>query len=370
MVFDRIVEYPLALAAACLLRPRLDEGGPGDRRRALLDVVLPLVLVSGVFAARARGFDPKDAAPIGYFLFFVPLGLLTYSFSERPLRFGLAVAGILASWMAYPVLEGRVLERGRSFFGSYLVTENRGFHVLGHGTTVHGAQATAAAGRRTPSAYYSSEGPVGQVFGAIGGRLERVAVVGLGAGAAACYARPGQDWTFYEIDPLVERIARDPRLFTYLSDCAPSARVVLGDARLSLVAEPDARFDLLVVDAFSSDAIPVHLITREAMALYARKLAPGGVLLLHLSNRNLDLVPVVGNLLFEAGFPALHQAFRATSTTAAQMAFSAEWVASAPEESALGPLARDPRWERLRVHPSTPVWTDDFSNVLGAVRWR
>jgi hypothetical protein len=106
------------------------------------------------------------------------------------------------------------------------------------------------------------------------------------------------------------------------------------------------------------------------MALYARKLAPGGVLLLHLSNRNLDLVPVVGNLLFEAGFPALHQAFRATSTTAAQMAFSAEWVASAREDSALGPLSRDPRWERLQLHPRTPVWTDDFSNVLGALRWR
>src|SRR5690606_27161810 len=133
---------------------------------------------------------------------------------------------------------------------------------------------------REPIAYYHREGPLGQVFEALGSRLGRIGAVGLGAGAAACHRTPGQQWRFFDIDPLVERIARDERWFSYLARCAGDAPVVLGDARLTLADEPDGAFHLLILDAFSSDAIPLHLLTREALALYVRKLAPGGVLLL------------------------------------------------------------------------------------------
>jgi spermidine synthase len=217
--------------------------------------------------------------------------------------------------------------------------------------------------------YYVQDGPVGQVFGALGRGLRHVGVVGLGVGGSASYAHPGQVWTFYEIDPLIEQIARDPRLFTYLAECAPSARVVIGDARLSLAEEPDRSLDLLMVDAFSSDSIPVHLLTREAMALYARKLSADGVMLLHLSNRNLALVPIAGRILSESGFAALHQAFSVEPDRVEQMVFPADWVAAARHESALGSLAGDPRWRRLDVSRDTPLWTDDFSNVVGALRW-
>ena len=151
--------------------------------------------------------------------------------------------------------------------------------------------------------YYHVDGAFGQLFRALHSSLQKrpVAVIGLGTGGLACYGTPGSHWTFYEIDPLVETIARDDRFFTFLRDCPPVSRVVLGDARLALRDAPDHHYGLIIVDAFTSDAVPTHLITREAFATYVQKLTPDGVLALHISNRYLDLAPVVGNLGLDAG---------------------------------------------------------------------
>jgi hypothetical protein len=194
-------------------------------------------------------------------------------------------------------------------------------------------------------------------------------LIGLGAGAAACYRRPGESWTFYEIDPEVERLAR--RFFTFLADCAPEAPVVIGDGRLALARAPTA-FDLIVIDAFSSDAVPVHLLTREALAGYLDKLDAAGVVLFHLSNRHLDLAPVAAALARDLGLAGRAQFFkpaaRGPEASAHEIAQSI-WVALARDAAALGPLAADPRWTPLVAKANARPWSDGFSNLAQAIRW-
>ena len=178
---------------------------------------------------------------------------------------------------------------------------------------------------------------------------------------------PGQDWTFFEIDPTVERIARDPRYFTYLRDCAPEAKVTIGDARLSLRDAPDGNFDLLILDAFSSDAIPVHLLTVEAFELYRRKLSERGILIAHISNQFLDLEPVVGRITAETGFFGVVQYFEVTpKENALSLRFSSIWAVMARRPDHIQELAPDLRWGPLRG-AKAPLWTDDYVNIVGAI---
>jgi hypothetical protein len=193
----------------------------------------------------------------------------------------------------------------RSFFGIYRVYYNaeRDMNIFLHGSTVHGLQFASQGKAQQPAMYYHVDGPFGQLFRALSPVLtnQPVAIIGLGTGGLACYGSQGSSWTHYEIDPVVENIARDTRFFTYLRDCPPTTRVVSGDARIALQDAPDHHYVLMIVDAFTLDAIPTHLLTREALSLYSRKLAPGGVLAIHISNRYLDLAPVIGNLARDAG---------------------------------------------------------------------
>src|SRR6185503_15055802 len=197
-----------------------------------------------------------------------------------------------------------ILQR-RSFFGLYRVRQMLEYNVLQNGTTTHGGQSRSPARRLEPITYYYKEGPLGQIFGNVASEipLRRVAIVGLGTGTTACYGRKGERWTYYEIDPLVVLIARAPSLFTYIRDCPPTVDIVLGDARLSLAKAPDGEYDLIVLDAFTSDAIPAHLLTREALALYMRKLRPSGAVAFHISNRYVDLRPVLIALANDARVP-------------------------------------------------------------------
>jgi hypothetical protein len=369
LLFEGVWEYPLALAAACLLRPRL-ASGPG--RRAL-DLLLPLaVLTLVLLQARWRALGLPDLGPTAVLL--VPAALLLYAMATRPLRLGLGMAAALAATL-FARDGGEIALRARSFFGVYTVKQDpAGFHVLVHGTTIHGAQQVDPARRREPLTYYLADGPLGQLFASQIGRAARtVGAVGLGVGTVACYRRPGQRWTFYEIDPLIERIARDPSLFHYLADCAPEVAVVLGDARLSLQAAPAGSFDLLILDAFSSDAIPVHLLTVEALALYLDKLAAGGVIALHISNRNLDLAPVVAALVRAAGAVAWQQTHRpAAPPGVAAPAYRnlSSWIVIARQPEDLAPLAADARWSRLEGGAGERPWSDGFSDIVGALRWR
>jgi hypothetical protein len=367
IAFDWVLEYPLALVIACLLRPRLDH-----RRGGLpANLAMPLiVLLLMLLQVQWRRLGLPDLGAGGALALLVPVAMLLYGFAARPLRFGLGVAAVLS----VALLAGepnQVQARARSFFGVYTIRHDpAGYHFLVHGTTVHGAQHTDPARRSEPLTYFHREGPLGQIFEALEDHPPHsVGAVGLGIGTVACYRGPGQHWTFFEIDPLVERIARNRRYFHYLEDCAPEAPVVLGDARRSLQEVSSGQYDLMILDAFSSDAIPVHLLTREAFALYLDKLAPGGLIALHISNRNLDLAPVVATLLADAGLAGRIQT--QVPPLEAQRAYrnAATWVAIARSEAELGALAGDPRWHRMPAASAQP-WTDDFSNLIGALRWR
>jgi hypothetical protein len=219
--------------------------------------------------------------------------------------------------------------------------------------------------------YYSYDGPFGRFFAAANpASIRHVAAIGLGTGALACYAQPGQEWTFYEIDPLVERIARDTRYFQYLANCGNRPRVVLGDARLTIASTPDGTYDVLVVDAFSSDSVPMHLLTREALALYLRKLAPGGSLLFHISSRTLDLRPVVGALAADAGLAVWMLYDRPPP---GELWRRSPAIVMAPAIRGSDPNRFKPAdgWvEQLPPFSARSLWTDQRSDLLGAIRFR
>jgi spermidine synthase len=198
-----------------------------------------------------------------------------------------------------------------------------------------------------------------------------VALIGLGAGSLACYGKAGQEFVFYELDPVVERIARNPRLFTYLRDCPPKASVMIGDARVALARAPDQHYGLIVLDAFSSDAIPIHLLTREALQLYLSKLEAQGVLLFHISNRYFDLAVVLGKLASRLNLAALIQ--RDVQVTEAEQASGKSpsiWVLMAREKQTVAPFAADTRWQPLVGELKADLWTDDYSNVVRVLHLR
>jgi spermidine synthase len=187
----------------------------------------------------------------------------------------------------------------------------------------------------------------------------------------ACYLQPGESLTFYEIDPAVERIASNPHYFTFLRQCAPAASIVIGDARLKLRDATDGSYDLIVFDAFSGDAIPMHLMTREALALDLRKLAPGGILAFHVSNGHLMLAPIVGALARDAGLVSLVEDDSPLSLAEIDAGKSpSQWVVLARSRADLGVLTTEPRWMPVNVPPGTQVWTDDYSNLLRVLKWK
>lgn len=218
--------------------------------------------------------------------------------------------------------------------------------------------------------FYARRGPVGDVFRALpsaDGR--RVAVIGLGAGAMAAYSAAGERWVFYEIDPDIARVARDTTYFTYLQDAPATIDVILGDGRLSLARAPSHSYDLIVLDAFSSDAIPIHLLTVEALSVYRSKLKKEGVLVFHLSNRYLDLEPVLGSLIRAAALSGL---IRYNAGRTAELESGGDpsvWAVVAPRESSLRGFQGDVRWRPLHLREGVDSWTDDFSNIFSVFRW-
>jgi spermidine synthase len=232
-------------------------------------------------------------------------------------------------------------------------------------------QAVDRARQKQPLTYYDRTGPFGQAFAQLprASSAPEIAVVGLGIGSLASYAGVEQRWTFYEIDPAVERIARSPQYFTYLRDCGSRCQVVLGDARLSLASARPHQYALIVLDAFSSDAIPVHLMTAEALALFLTRLAPGGALAFHVSNRHLSLGPVLTRLALSQGLTVLEQHDDVTAAQIANGKAASDWVVMARDSSDLGPLIADARWRTPVVKASTPLWTDDFSNILSVLNF-
>jgi len=240
---------------------------------------------------------------------------------------------------------------------------------------VRGMQSLDPAKSRTPLAYYTLGGPAGQITRAVQGQASGWAVVGLGAGAMACLAQPGQNLTYFEIDPLVARIAENPRDFTFLKQCAPLAGIVLGDARPKLREARDGQYRLIVLDAFSGDSIPMHLITREALQLYLRKLATNGLIAFHITNQHLDLAPVLGNLAQDAKLVAwIEDDSTLTEQQASDGKLGSRWVVMARSKGDLAHLVTSAdsfaSWVVLEGHANARVWTDDYSNLLTVIRWR
>jgi protein-L-isoaspartate O-methyltransferase len=322
-----------ALAAGTVLLGLRALTGQPDARLAVYVVVLATVVAVAWWASRS------------------PVAVLVLALV---LPVSLAVAGV----------NGRI-EQSRTFYGTYRVFDAEGMHRLVHGTTVHGTQFTDDARKDEPTTYYARTGPLGDVFPAFaqaGGH--DVAVVGLGAGTVAAYGRPGESFTFFEIDPEVVRIAEDKRFFTYLSDSRARVRTVTGDGRLNLARQEPAAYDLILLDAFSSDAIPVHLMTEQAVRLYLSRLEPGGMLVFHISNRVFDLRPVLAEA---AESLDLHAAV-GTSNATADGATPTQWVALSRDAAVIDRLRdRSALWSSL--DPDRRVrWTDDYSSVLSVLR--
>ena len=363
VIFSDIWEYPVMIAASCLLRPAASGGGAGPLRRDILLPGLVLVLLLGLLY-----FEHVPAPVVVGALILTALALLR--FSERRWRFALGVSACLL--VAQLATLQRTLETTRSFFGVYrvrLVDDGR-IRVLQHGTTVHGAASTEPGREAMPLGYYARDGAFGRFFSALAARpVQRVGVIGLGTGGLGCYARPGQSWVFHEIDPVVEHLARDERFFHFLAECGASARIALGDARLTLQQAPDHFYDVLVIDAFSSDSIPIHLLTREALALYHRKLAPSGVTLFHISNRYLELVPVIAALAADAGAPARHLHYwPADPDSVAHL--ETEVVAVGEIGGNLDFLTADSGWEPMPLALRSALWTDQRSDIVSRIKWR
>jgi hypothetical protein len=309
--------------------------------------------------------------PVAFFVSIVAV-LFIVALMPSSLRFGTAIAAV--GLAGYVLIGNRAtLFSDRSFFGIYRVARGTGqVHLLYHGTTIHGAQFLDSARRLTPVTYYHPDGPVGDVFRAMqsGPATRNIGIVGLGTGSILCYSKPGETWTFFEIDPKVAEIANNERFFSFLSDCEVKPRIVFGDARLTLAREPAGAYSLLVVDAFSSDAIPVHMLTREALALYQRLLDERGLLMLHISNRRLDLEPVVAELARDAGLNAMINNHHVEdSVQDRQYNYGSDWVVIARDTADFGPLASDTLWSPLVPTRRTRPWTDDYSNIFSVIRW-
>jgi hypothetical protein len=382
--FTMTLEFPLALVAVCLLKPT--QAPTPERTFSLGRHGLLLFVLAGWTAVMVAvenhvdldGWAKHIGAPA--VLVFLVLGYLTplvgcYFQSRWSFRFASCVAVVLLAGYFCREAGSPVHYRTRSFFGQITVRPDpqRQHTWFLHGSTLHGIQSLDPARRQEPLAYFHRTGPLGQLFAALAGPRapKNVGVTGLGIGTLAAYALPGQSWTFYEIDPAVEQVARDARYFNYLEDCenrGVDLAVVLGDARLQLKAARSRVYDLLVLDAFSSDSIPIHLVTRQALALYLDKLAENGVLVFNISNRYIDLEPVLARLADDAGLVGYVQ--HDSNLAGHPGKFESSYVVLARQPQTLERLGLDQRWKPLVIRPGTLLWTDDFSNLIGVLKLR
>ncbi|MDO4557452.1 MAG: fused MFS/spermidine synthase [Planctomycetia bacterium] len=483
VLFRSVLEYPLMIIAAALLRPHIrlrnrvprpqsdvvhSGNSPSRLRRCLtapfhlseatkqwFDFLLPatfffvfLVLcLPGACSLQAildgsprlcelltcrNGFGEVTLSPRTAAL--LAIGLFMILASMRPIRYGLLVGGFFLAMMIGSFvyhhqtdqtgpwrISTQTIFAGRSFFGVVRVREHtttytgtteddedgtfrvspeerpvRIEHQLLHGSTTHGIQEfhlrrdepypgryeqtpddnpfdrwDDPSNRNRPTSYYYIGGPLGQIFTSdLADNASQIGVVGLGTGTTAALRFNRQKFTYFEIDPMIVEIARNPELFTYLSDNFPDddgLEIRVGDARIELQKVPDDTFDLLLIDAFSSDSIPVHLITREAVELQLSKIRPDGLLLVHISNRHLELAPVLGNIARRIGVPALVQSYSPDRVESDEGAYSTEYVVLARTPQRMSSLANRPEWEEIPPDDDVGVWTDDYSNILSVM---
>jgi hypothetical protein len=388
--FSWVAEYPILAVLAVLCRP-FDQGIWNSLERWLwwmapsywprLNVNFWPIAITAVLVLFLSGFADAsfaDDRDILKFALIELIGLSVLLWRDPPKSaFMIALAFVLI-WR-YPADENH-LETLRSFFGVHKVydTDDGRFRVFKHGSTIHGAQMLETedgqplTGRPKPITYYHDKSAMSRVIEAVrarkGGPLH-AAVIGLGTGTLACRIAAGETWRFFEIDPAVVEIARDPNRFSFLSSCAPDLPIVLGDARLTFAAEPDRSYDLIIMDAYSSDAIPVHLATAEAMAIYKSKLAPHGVVMMHISNRHLELRSVVEGIAASNKLKTWIWDRQNEDAQDGDYIFSSDVAIAAESADDIGSLAQDKLWVLTPPNPAVRTWTDDYSNIAGAI-WR
>ncbi|MFO1478007.1 MAG: fused MFS/spermidine synthase [Verrucomicrobiota bacterium] len=378
LLFRGVAEYPILIVLACLL-PASGRLLPGARRPRVAGEIL-LAAVVGLLTWSLVRFVPVLGLPLQVqtaFVFGVPC-ILCYLASKGLARFqfALCLGSVFLASLSYTAFRGTTLHTERNFFGTLRIALEPGARIrrLYHGTTVHGMQFVQPDRQDEPLAYYHPTGACGQAMKLIheAGQGTHIGAIGLGAGSMICYAQPGQRWTFYEINPAVIALASDTNYFTFLSrNTNAVVDFAVGDARLRLREAPAGEFRLLVCDAFGSDAPPLHLMTREAMQLYLDKLAPGGVMLFHVSSRSLDFRPVLGNLAHEFNLTALVncEPEQLAGTALPEGRYPSTWVAMARRPEDLSALLKHPSWRPLEPAPRHALWTDDYSNILRIFQW-
>jgi len=365
-VFNTIVEYPLAIVLACMILQR-------DKEINRFDFLLPacMALVTIALALLVDRYDVSIVVGVAI-VFGIPLVVINHHFRSRPVRFALALGAVMIGSIVYSEIQNRTLHDERNFFGTLSVRFDpaSATRTLYHGNTIHGRQFIDPNRQCEPLSYFHRDGPLGQIFEAFKANAfsPNVAVVGLGTGSMASYARPNQDWSFYEINPAVVGIAQATEYFTYLEKCAAApVKIVVGDARLKLQNAPDHHYGLIVLDAFNSDAIPIHLLTEEAVSLYMSKLATGGMIAFHISNRSLRLDAVLADLARRNNSISLRIVDGEHNPVTGKD--PSEWLVMARHSPAFDSLAQKPNWRLLEGHTESVAWTDDFSNILSVFRW-
>ena len=367
ILFSGVYEYPLLAMAALFVRDDVWHTPRVEWKKDLLFVGLLVTVVAVLMYVAPSGavFGAATMALAAY------LAILT----RAPARMiGLAAALLAATTLFTP--SQHIIATARSFYGVYKVVEieNGRFRVFLHGTTAHGAEQLRdnhgrnLSGRPEPISYYANGGAYDEAITAArtrsGGTLSNVALVGLGVGAISCHARAHEHWTIYEIDPLVLQIARDSGLFRSLPTCLPDVPVVIGDGRLML-AGASHPLDLLLLDIFSSDAVPTHMLTKEAFSLYKAKLAPHGVIAFNIANHNLELASVIAASAAANGMATAVKTDPLWPAGSMKMRAQIAIVANSAADIEALKLTRD--WHTVAPDPRVAVWTDDYSDVLGAI---
>jgi hypothetical protein len=392
-IFSEVYEYPILLALTMSCRPGAFSFGQakGEGFRLWLITAagvlalywIPWALYRLPTASAVNDVLPYTSSGVravieqwGYAAIltamFAVMTVLFWRHPPRQLLMGLLMGAAIVV-LPSSVHQG---EAQRSFFGVYRVTtsSDNEFNILKHGTTLHGAQRVRDADGSlvvdtTPATYYYPKSPMAQSIEFVRAGLEaegrkgRFGVVGLGTGSLACHAKEGEAWRFFEIDPVVVGIAKNAENFSFLHYCQPNPDIVLGDARLTLAKQPDASFDLIIVDAFSSDAVPMHLMTAEALRMYASKLTPTGVVVLHISNRYLDLDSVLGATL--PLVPELHGILMSDDDADGSYAQSTSTIGAFSKDTEALDLFRATAQSKELDAKSVKPWTDDTADVLG-----
>ncbi|MFD3165900.1 spermidine synthase [Herpetosiphon sp. NSE202] len=366
LIFNSVWEYPLMLCLGLMLAP-WRKPKPTNRQEWLQSLYKPglMIVLSIGLVLLLKAFNYEEDT-IGYGILFSLTMLLAYSQSRNPVSFGLSIGGFFTVVSLIGFTRSTLVYQERSFFGVNRILEvNDRFNILMHGTTLHGMQFLDPALSKRPLTYYSLNGPLNEIFQVANQQTtpKNVGVVGLGSGAAACYAQAQDSWKYFEIDPVVIKIAENPQYFSYLSQCTPQAPVVVGDARISLAAETKP-FDVLIMDAYSSDAIPTHLVTVEALELYLSKLNPDGIIAFHISNRYLNLEPVLHDLAEKLGLLALVHEYNTDEDVLEHGNNSTKWVIFTKNQAFYQQFIDQHQWRSLQNRPNDRLWTDDYSSII------